>query len=181
MQKTDGRPAHVPARLANQALIVVGIARLSVGLSAMDSARQVAFGAIEIARLELGAPDHEVEMSALEGALGQVARELYRSIPIPLLHQRVEAQKLGVGHFVVTLGKIQGVVHHAQSGLVIPHGVDQHLGRVEHRFDVGLVDGDRLLEVLQGVLGPSLGLVDVPDQVVRLRAVRIELEALLSG
>jgi hypothetical protein len=149
----------------------LGVARVLLGRGLDQTARP-----LDVAHLVECAPDQEEVAGVLVRTLGDLLEHPLGFVAFSLAHQRVELEQQRVDHLLVDLGEIEGLIAHADRLVEISDWSDEHLGRVEHRLEVGLVERDGLLVGLDRLLALTLHRRDEPQQVVRLRRVGIELE-----
>ena len=125
-------------------------------------------GAVDLADLVVRASDQKDVIRILEGPGGKTRAELARALALALAEQRVELQEQGVHDLVVGLGEAERLVAHADGLVELAERVDVHLGRVQHRFEVAVVERDGLAVAVDGLLVVALESGDVAEQVVRL-------------
>jgi hypothetical protein len=132
--------------------------------------------AFDLADLVVGAADQERVVRVLVWSFRNAADDLSGFLDVPLAEEGVELQEQRVDDFFVGLGEIERLIAHVDGLVEFAHRVDVHLGCIEHRLEVRLVERDRLAVVLDGLARFALERGDVAEQVVRLGRLRVDLE-----
>jgi hypothetical protein len=135
-------------------------------------------GALDVTHLVVGAADEKRVRRVLVRPGGHAREHLARlvEIVVPLAEQRVELEQQRVDHLFVGLGQLERLFAHADGLVVVPQRVDVDLGGVEHRLEIPIVERDRLAVALDRLFGVALERGAVPEEVVSLGRLRIELE-----
>ena len=177
-QERLGRAARVALLVAHQAQVVLRVGALRVGLRGLLDERR---GLVDLAELVPGAPDEKEVARAVERAVGEHLHRALRFLVVRLGHQRIHFEEDAVGDLFVRLGVVERVFDLDDGAVVVAQGRDQHLGRVEHRLEVRLVERDRLAIVLERLVGVALEGGREAHQVVHLGRLRIDLERALGA
>lgn len=135
----------------------------------------------ELLELEMCAADEKVELRVVEGPLREAEKQLRRSRVVALLQERVHLENRGIRDVVGGLAALEGLIENPNRFGKASEGMDEELGRVEHRLEVMFVEVDRLSIVVEGHFEVAVGRVDVPDEIVGIGRLPVELQRLLRG
>ncbi len=172
------RAVGVAALVADEAEVVVGLGVVDVlGGGLLDEGG----GLVEVADLVVGAAHQEGVVGVVVGARGDAGDDARGLLAVALAEERVELEEEGVDDLLVDLGEIERLVAHLDGLVEVPQGVDVDLGRVEHRLQVGVVEGDGLAVRLDRLLPLALEGGDEAEEVVRLGRVGVELQRTSGG